>query len=85
MLILKFSAGWCQPCKKLVPIFENVKKLFQNIEFNEVDIDTNPDLALQFKIMSVPTLVFIKDGVEIGRIVGLVREQDIINKVDDLK
>ena len=82
---MKFGAAWCQPCKRQALIFANIKSAIKDVDFEEVDVDECPDLAAQFKIMSIPTLVFVKDGVEIDRVVGLAKAQDIIDKVGKLK
>jgi thioredoxin 1 len=67
MKVIKFSASWCQPCKSLSKMLE---KDPLGVEVEEIDIDENSDMATQFKIRSVPTLVLMKDGVEVDRIMG---------------
>jgi thioredoxin 1 len=68
MKILKFSSTWCQPCKLLS---ENLREI--NLDVEEIDVDDHPDLAKQFKIKALPTLVFLKDGVELSRLTGSQR------------
>ena len=85
LTVLKFSAQWCFPCKKLSPIYDNVKATTIGVTFKEIDIDVEPDLAVQYKIMSVPTMVFEKDGLEVKRIVGLVKEADITKAISDMR
>ncbi|MFA5023387.1 MAG: thioredoxin family protein [Patescibacteria group bacterium] len=83
--VLKFTAVWCGPCKRLAPIYTKIKSEIKDADFEEVDVDENPALATQFKIMSIPTLVFIKDGLEVNRLVGLVSEKDIKDTIEVLK
>jgi len=83
--IMKFSAEWCGPCKRLSPIFEKIKLDTQDVEFEEIDVNGNPITASKFKIMSIPTMVFVKDDIEVGRLVGLVKEDDIRKLIEDLK
>jgi thioredoxin 1 len=68
--VKKFSASWCGPCKTLAPTFNEVKNSFSGISFNEYDVDDNSDIASQFGIRSVPTVLLVKDGKEVKRIVG---------------
>lgn len=81
--LLKFSANWCGPCKTLRPIWEDIKNN-KGAEFEEIDIDEDPDSAVEFKITSIPTIVYIKDGVEVNRLVGLVRKESIQKFIDEL-
>ena len=68
--VKKFSASWCGPCKTLAPIFNEVKNSFSGVSFNEYDVDDSADVASQFTIRSVPTVILVKDGKEVKRIVG---------------
>jgi len=68
--VKKFSASWCGPCKILAPTFNEVKNSFSGVSFNEYDIDDSSDIASQFGIRSVPTVLLVKDGKEVKRIVG---------------
>ena len=68
--VKKFSASWCGPCKTLAPTFNEVKNSFSGVSFSEYDIDDSSDVASQFGIRSVPTVILVKDGKEVKRIVG---------------
>lgn len=83
--VLKFSANWCQPCNRMKPVWEAVVKDTKDVDFVVIDIDADPDMAAQYKIQSIPTIIFIKDGIEAGRIIGLVQEQAIRNAIDQLR
>lgn len=65
--ILKFSASWCGPCKALSQSLSTMEVPFP---VEEIDVDTSEALAVEYKIRGVPTLVLIKDGKEVNRIVG---------------
>lgn len=67
--ILRFTAPWCGPCKSLSKALEGVDL---GVDMEVVDIDASPDAATQYGIRSVPTLVFLRDGVEIDRKVGAI-------------
>lgn len=66
--ILRFSASWCQPCKMLAKTLEGEDL---GVPVEVVDIDENSELAMQFGIRGVPTLVYIKEDKEAGRISGM--------------
>ena len=77
-MIYKYSAAWCSPCKTLT---NTLKRL--EIEVTDVDIDQEPELVAQYNIRSVPTLVYIEDGFEVGRLIGDKHERDIKNWLSD--
>ena len=83
MLTIKyFSTGWCQPCKAFAPLFDSVMSN-NNIPFNKIDAEHSKDLALQYSISSVPTLVFEKDGSIAYRHTGVMSRSQLeatINK-----
>jgi thioredoxin 1 len=79
--LVDFYAEWCGPCKMLHPVLEKVES---KINVIKVDIDKFENLAMQYRVMSVPTLVFFKDGKPVDGVVGFRSEDellDIINKL----
>ena len=78
--VLKFSATWCTPCKVLSGILKDVEGI------TNVDIDQDRQLAIDYQVKSVPTMVFLKDGVEMERTTGLITVatyNQIINKLNN--
>jgi thioredoxin 1 len=71
-----FSAEWCQPCKALGPIMEQVAK---QVPVNKVNVDYDASLTKQYNITSVPTVVLVENGVEKTRFVGVKPINDIVN------
>jgi thioredoxin 1 len=79
--IIRFTASWCQPCKMLASIIEEIDT---NIPIEVVDIDVHPDVAIEFGIRGVPTLVKIdENGNVIGRLVGLNTKNLIEEFIND--
>jgi thioredoxin-like negative regulator of GroEL len=78
--VFYFTADWCQPCKKVKPIVEDMKK--EGFQFQMVDADYEQLLVKQFKVSSIPTFILLKDGKEINRITGAKTKgelEDFIN------
>lgn len=72
--IIRFTATWCSPCKMLAKTLESIET---NIPIEVVDIDEQPDLATEFGIRSVPTLVMMEDNVATKRLIGLKTIQEV--------
>jgi len=81
--ILKFSADWCGPCKRISPLFENLSKdeKYSLIYFAEVDIDIAQDICKEYEIEGLPTFVLFKQDKEISRFSG-ANESKLKNLVD---
>lgn len=78
--IVDFWATWCGPCKLIAPQFEGAAEEAKNVIFGKVDVDAETDLAQRFGIMSIPCLVFFKDGEMVDKIVGLVEKDEILER-----
>ena len=69
--LVDFWATWCQPCRMMAPVLESAEKqLGSQINFAKVDVDEQQQLAAEFDIMSIPTLVVFKDGKPVKRMSG---------------
>lgn len=66
--VIRFTASWCAPCKALASILEEVKT---DLPIEVVDIDQNKELAIQYRVRSVPTLVLVDDNKELKRMTGV--------------
>jgi len=83
--VIKFEADWCGPCKALTPVWNTIAGSTPGVDFEVVDIDKKPDMATAMSIKSIPTLVFLKDGMVIDTMVGLQKEDTIRKKIESLK
>lgn len=82
--LVDFFATWCGPCKMLSPIIEEIAAEADGFSVYKVDIDECEDLAMDFSVMSVPTLIIFKDGEETERLIGVRSKADILNAVRSL-
>ena len=77
LLVVDFYADWCGPCRMLSPVMEELAVEFENkAKFAKLNVDNVDEVAAAFRIMSIPCVVFIKDGKEVNRIVGYRPKKD---------
>lgn len=82
MLTIKyFTATWCGPCKMFSPTVDKVKE-DTGINIQKIDVDNNKDLAVQYGVMSVPTLVFERDGEMVYRRTGVTSYNELLTIVN---
>ena len=77
-VLVDFWASWCGPCKMLSPLVDEVAKTAEGFKVGKVNVDDEGDLAQQFGVQSIPTLVVFKDGKEAGRSVGFIQKDKIL-------
>ncbi len=71
-VLVDFWAGWCMPCKMLAPVIEEIAgEVGDSIKVGKVDVDAEGSLAMEYGIMSIPTVILFKDGKEANRFVGV--------------
>ena len=80
--VVDFSATWCGPCQMLAPILDELSGEVDSVDFYNVDVDENPDLAREFRIMNIPAVVALKDGQIVGQQIGFVPKEDLKNFVE---
>ena len=83
--VVDFFATWCGPCKMLAPVIEEAAEDMPEIQFYKVDVDEAPELARSFKVMSVPTLAFFKNGELVKKNVGAVSYEELEELINSVK
>lgn len=82
--VKRFSATWCQPCRQLAPLFDQIKASFPDVDFQVIDVDTSPEEVQENFITSVPTVIVFKDGVAKQRFVGLQPKSMYVDTINSL-
>lgn len=80
-VLVDFWAAWCGPCRMLSPVVDEVAAELPGVKVGKVNIDEQPDLAAQFDVMSIPTLVVFKDGKAVNQSVGVIPKEAILKMV----
>lgn len=78
-VLLDFFAVWCGPCRMVSPIIDEIAEENADILVGKIDVDTEPELAQQFNIVSIPTIVVMKSGVVVNKSVGAIPKEQIIS------
>ncbi len=83
--VKRYTASWCQPCRQLAPIFEQIQASFPDVTFETIDVDENKEAAQENFVTSIPTVIFEKDGVAKQRFTGVQPKSIYIDTINSLK
>lgn len=78
LVLLDFWASWCGPCQMVSPVIEQIGEENDSIRVGKVNVDEQGELTMQFRVVSIPTLVVMKGGEEVNRIVGAASKSEIL-------
>ena len=82
--VVDFNAVWCGPCRMLAPIFDELADVYDGkVEFFSVDVDENSDIAGEYGIQSIPTIIVLENGVEVRRSVGLIPKERLVSLIGE--
>lgn len=81
LIVADFFAEWCMPCLMLAPVIEELSEQMKDVKFMKINVDDNEELSKKYEISSIPCIVFIKNGVEVDRIIGGQSAEAIEEKI----
>lgn len=76
-VLVDFWASWCGPCRMLSPLVDSLSEQYDAVDFYKVNVDEEPELAREYGIMSIPTLIMFKDGEVFDESVGVAPEAEL--------
>ena len=79
--LIDFYADWCGPCRMLGPVIEEIANEKKDLNVATLNVDTLKDLANQFGVRSIPTMIVFKNGKEIKRLVGFLPKEQILERI----
>jgi len=80
IVIAELGAPWCGPCKMIAPVLEEIdEEMGDQFKIVNLDVDQNPETAQKYSVMSVPTLLFFKDGEKVDQAVGFQPKEEIVS------
>lgn len=76
-VLVDFWAVWCGPCQMMAPILHELETEMPDVQIGKVNVDEQMDLARQFRVVSIPTLIIFKNGQEVQRMVGVTSKEEL--------
>lgn len=77
-VLLDFWASWCGPCRMIAPVLEEVAQEREDVKVCKIDVDKEPELAQQFQIMSIPTLIVMEQGRIVNKALGAMPKNSVL-------
>ena len=77
LVLVDFWAVWCGPCQMMAPILHELEAEMPDVQIGKVNVDEHMDLARQFRVVSIPTLIIFKNGQEVQRMVGVTSKEEL--------
>lgn len=81
--LVDFYADWCGPCQRLIPIIDDLAKMYEGrANICKLDVDASGEIAQRYGIMSIPTILLFKDGQLVEKVIGIQSEGDLVTMLD---
>jgi len=86
LTVIDFWAEWCGPCRAIGPVIEELAKDYDGkVNIGKVNVDTNPQVSMNYGITSIPAILFVKDGKVVDKLVGAQPKANFVKKIEALK
>ena len=84
-VLVDFYADWCGPCKMMSPVVDELSKEYEGrVKVGKLNVDENTNVAQQYRVMSIPTILLIKNGEVVDQVVGAVPKAQLSGKIDSI-
>ncbi|MEC4683787.1 MAG: thioredoxin [Nitrospirota bacterium] len=85
IIMVDFWAPWCGPCRMVAPIVDELAEEYKGkVSFMKINTDDNPDIAVRYQVMGIPTLIFFQDGKVVTKLVGAQSKKTFKEKIEEL-
>ena len=82
-VLVDFYADWCGPCKMMIPVLDELSaEKADELTIYKINVDENPDIARQYKVMSIPTMILFKDGQDVKTVMGAMTKKDLWKQLE---
>ena len=85
LVVVDFYADWCGPCKMMAPIIEALAKEMPDVKIGKLNVDNAQDIARTYGVMNIPTVIFLKGGEVVEKIVGVAPRDTLVEKINSHK
>ena len=84
-VLVDFYADWCGPCKMMGPVVEELAAAYEGkVKIGKLNVDTDPEIAQRYRVMSIPTFLFVKNGEAVGTSVGALDKASLESKLNEI-
>ncbi len=85
LVVIDLWATWCGPCLMLAPVIDEIEKEMPDVKFCKINVDDERELAMEFKIQSIPTIAIVKNNTFLDMSVGLVPKEKLVKLINEYK
>ncbi|MDD3278505.1 MAG: thioredoxin [Lachnospiraceae bacterium] len=80
-VLVDFWASWCGPCQMVAPVIEELSQEVTDVKIAKINVDEEPELAAQFRVMNIPTLILLKEGKVAAKVVGAQDKDELLDMI----
>ena len=85
-VLVDFYADWCGPCKMIGPVIEELAQEYEGVvKIGKIDVDENQNYSTKYRVMTIPNLIFFKEGEKVDQLIGVVSRDQLVEKLEAFK